>query len=144
VRRATARFAENPGRAQGVACIESANQVPKRDLNRDQANFAGKGPYMRAAAVKTKIEPSFEAAPKATPEASVAVQVVEGGFEPVSSPARALQARLESGYAEERGIEGTAQDGRWPLYLALPFWVVLSSLMWTGVVTGAWALIHHI
>ncbi len=137
-------MAEKNGRNEGAPHIESANQVPKRDLNRDQANFAAKGFHMRAAAVQTKIEPSFEAGPKATPEASVAVQVADSGFEPVSSPARALQARLESGYAEDLDTRRTDQAGRWPLYLALPFWIGLSSAMWVGVVAAAWALIRHL
>jgi len=96
---------------------------------------------MRKAAIQTKNEPAFEAP---TPEATVAVQVAEAGFEPVSSPARALQARLESGYFDSLAAGVADEEARWPLYLALPFWIGLASLMWGGLIAGILAVIHHL
>jgi hypothetical protein len=99
---------------------------------------------MRATAVKTKIDPSSEADIKPAPGAPVAVRVAKGGSEPVASPARELQARLESDYAEGWDGEAAGAVTRWPLYLAVPFWLGLASLMWVGLITAGLTLIRHL
>lgn len=59
-----------------------------------------------------------------------------------ASPARVLQERLQTniwGAADVVEFEGK----RWPLYLALPFWLAISGLLWAAIITSVLALFHH-
>lgn len=98
---------------------------------------------MRTSAARSTVEPSLPAGAKTEPAAAT-IQVADAALEPVASPARALQARVKSGYAD--GWEAGAADaeGRWPLYLALPFWVGISALMWIGIIALVWTIGRHL
>jgi hypothetical protein len=72
------------------------------------------------------------------------LKAVEGADETAAhpSPARILQERLQSsGWAAAGDVE--IDEKRWPLYLALPFWIGLSGLMWAAIIVGVLALFHH-
>jgi hypothetical protein len=58
------------------------------------------------------------------------------------SPARVLQERLQSSQLSSPGA-AAIEDKRWPLYLALPFWLGLSGLTWAAIIAGVLALIPH-
>jgi hypothetical protein len=68
------------------------------------------------------------------------IQVADDTDHAAPSPARALQARLEQ---DLRG-QASEDEGRWPLYLALPFWGAISLLMWAGIITGVWLLLRSL
>jgi hypothetical protein len=97
---------------------------------------------MRTSAAKSTVEPSFS--PPVEAAATVSVQVAEEGLEPVASPARQLQVRLESGYADAWPAEAARPDGRWPLYVALPFWAGVSTAMWGGIIGLVWVVSRHL
>lgn len=99
---------------------------------------------MRTSAARSTGEPSFSTSAETESAASVSVQVAEEGLEPVASPARALLARLESGYADGWAAEAADPKGRWPLYLALPFWAGVSVLMWAGIIGLVWVVSRHL
>lgn len=99
---------------------------------------------MRTSAARSAVESSFSAPPEAESAATVSVQVAEQGVEPVASPARELQARLESGYGDGWAAEAADPKARWPLYLALPFWAGVSTLMWAGIIGLVWVVSRHL
>ena len=70
------------------------------------------------------------------------IQIAEETSTSASSPARALQARLEHDLLG-RAAEG-AVGARWPLYIALPFWGGVSALMWAAIIGCAWLLLRHV
>jgi hypothetical protein len=69
-------------------------------------------------------------------------QVAEEASTATPSPARALQARLERDLLSQ--ADEIAVEGRWPLYLALPFWGGVSALMWAAIIGCAWLVLRHI
>jgi hypothetical protein len=96
---------------------------------------------MPATAARHASQPDAATQPKeeaARPE----IHVAEGASAAAPSPARALQARLEQdlrGDAQEEIVEG-----RWPLYVALPFWGGVSALMWAAIIGCTWLVLRHI
>jgi hypothetical protein len=120
------------------------NHAKKYRLNRDGCTFTTKELRMRTSAAQSAVESFFSTPAETESAASVSVQVAEAGLEPVASPARQLQARLESGYADGRAAETADTKGRWPLYLALPFWAGVSMLMWAGVIGLVWVVSRHL
>ena len=99
---------------------------------------------MRTSAARSVVGTSFTTSDEAESATAASVQVAERGLEPVASPARELQARLESGYAEGWAAEAADTKGRWPLYLALPFWAGVSTLMWAGIIGLVWVVSRHL
>jgi hypothetical protein len=72
------------------------------------------------------------------------VKAVEGadGMAAYPSPARILQERLQSNpWAASDAVEFDGK--RWPLYLALPFWLGLSGAMWAAIIGCVWLLLRH-
>ena len=58
------------------------------------------------------------------------------------SPARALQEHLETNlWASAETAE--PEDKRWPLYLAVPFWLGMSGLLWGAIISGILAVVPH-
>jgi hypothetical protein len=70
------------------------------------------------------------------------IHVAEDASTAAPSPARALQARLEQDLRGEP--QEQAAEGRWPLYIALPFWGGVSAMLWAGIIGGAWLVLRHI
>ena len=100
---------------------------------------------MRTSAARSTVEPSFSPPAEADVAAPASVQIAEPGLEPVASPARQLQVRLESGYAADAWpAEAAKPDGRWPLYVALPFWAGVSTVMWGGIIGLVWVVSRHL
>lgn len=99
---------------------------------------------MRTSAARSAAESSFSTPAETEAAASTSVQVADAGLEPVASPARELQARLESGYAGGWEAEAAGKQGRWPLYVALPFWAGVSMLMWGGIIGLVWVVSRHL
>jgi len=99
---------------------------------------------MSTSAARSAVESSFSTPAETESAASVSVQVAERGLEPVASPARELQARLESGYAGGWEAQVADKQGRWPLYVALPFWAGVSMLMWGGIIGLVWVISRHL
>ena len=91
-------------------------------------------------AVRPAAEPESAPQPMEAPVRS-SIHVAEEASAAAPSPARALLARLEQdlqGDAQEQGDEG-----RWPLYIALPFWGGVSAMLWAAIIGGAWLVLKH-
>ncbi len=96
---------------------------------------------MPVPAVRHASEPDAAPQPKEEP-ARGQIQVAEEASAAAPSPARVLQARLERdllGEADEIAVEG-----RWPLYIALPFWGGVSALLWAAIIGGAWLVLRRL
>jgi hypothetical protein len=64
------------------------------------------------------------------------IQLVEGGRGSIPSPALSLQSRLGRDCRADGAAVRSGIGTRWPLYLALPFWLVVSALMWVAIIVG--------
>jgi len=83
-----------------------------------------------------------DAASSAPEEASrVPITAAEDASGAASSPARALQVRLERDLRAD--AQGQASETRWPVYAVLTFWGGISSLMWAVIIGCAWMLLRH-
>jgi hypothetical protein len=93
-------------------------------------------------AVRHIAEPDVAPQPKEQ-AARPQIHVAQGASAAAPSPARALQARLEQ---DLRGDVQEAEivEGRWPLYVALPFWGGVSAAMWAAIIGCAWLVLRHI
>ena len=92
-------------------------------------------------AVRRIAEP--DVAPQPTEEAArPQINVAEGASAAAPSPARALQARLAQDLRGDVQVE--VVEGRWPLYVALPFWGGVSAMLWAAIIGGAWLVLRHI
>lgn len=96
---------------------------------------------MPAIARRHVVEPDAARQPKEETARSQ-IQIAEEASQATPSPARALQARLEQDLLGQ--AEPAAVEGRWPLYLALPFWGGVSALLWAAIIGSAWLVLRHI
>jgi len=96
---------------------------------------------MPATAVRHASQPDVAPQPKEE-AARPQIHGAEGATTAAPSPARALQARLEM------DLRGDAQaeivEGRWPLYVALPFWGGVSAVMWAVIIGVAWLVLRRL
>jgi hypothetical protein len=96
---------------------------------------------MSVPAVRQVAAPSAKRSQPA-PSSLAAVDTAGGTACASPSPARVLQERLESNLCAA-GDTVEFEDKRWPLYLAVPFWLGLSGLLWAAIIASVLALVPH-